>query len=320
MPLIAALFLSIVAAAVTVSACGCCETRGGMLSSCAACPATTTQLHLGNCGLTGILPGAFASLQLDRVASVDLSNNALSTLSVGAFEGLFGLTLLDLSSNLLTAVDTGALSGEVLPLLASLDLGFNELNSVPILLAPNLTSLGLYWNPISYFSDDSFKGVARLQYLDANNCGLTNVSLAAFAPLTALTTLNIGHNSLTELPEGGWRGPSNLTTLALQVNSLAALPPHFFDAFPLLESLPVYGNQLTSLEPGTFAALSNLAGLYLNDNNISSLHVGCFAGLTGSRFQYLSLTNNVLSPTACNANFAAVATIPSACFQRTILV
>ena len=86
-------------------------------------------------------------------------------------------------------------------------------------------------------------------------------------------------------------------------------------AFPLVESLPLYENQLMSLATGTFTRLSNLAGLYLNDNNISVLHQGCFDGLQG-RFQYLAFSNNQLTPQACNANFAAIARIPSACFSN----
>jgi Leucine-rich repeat (LRR) protein len=300
----------------TASSCGCCATRDGALSSCSDCPASITALRLGYCGLTAVLPGAFAS-NCSLVSSLDLSNNALRELPAGAFEGLPALAFLDLSFNFINVVAPGALSDDFLPALATLDLGFNELPAaaLPALQLSKLTSLGVYWNPLANFSDASFLGVPALQALDANNCGLSFVSPAAFAPLAALATLNVGHNALAELPPRGWRGPSKLTTLALQANALAALPPRFLDAFPLLEALPLYANQLAALEAGTFAALPNLAGLYLNDNNISVLHEGCFAGLSGGRFQYLALANNLLAPAACNANFAAVAAIPSACFS-----
>jgi Leucine-rich repeat (LRR) protein len=298
------------------ASCGCCQTINGVLTTCAGCPPSTTGLHLGFCGLTSLQPGAFISPVLARVTAVDLSNNALRHLPAGAFSGLSNLDLLDLSSNYISDIAPSALSSDDLPLLATLDLGYNALEEVPTALSlPNLTSLSLYWNPISNFSDASFLGVPRIQTLVADNCGLSSVSAGAFAPLGALTTLNLGNNALTKLPESGWHGPSKLTTLALQVNSIAALPPHFFDAFPLLESLPLYENQLTSLATGTFTRLSNLAGLYLNDNNISVLHQGCFDGLQG-RFQYLALSNNQLTPQGCNANFAAIARIPGACFSN----
>jgi hypothetical protein len=87
-----------------------------------------------------------------------------------------------------------------------------------------LTSIILYWKPVSNFSDASFLGVPRIQTLVADNCGLSSLSAGAFSPLSALTTLNLGNNALTKLTESGWRGPSKLTTLTLQVNSIAALP------------------------------------------------------------------------------------------------
>jgi len=314
--LIFPLLLLFVSVHATASSCGCCETSNGVLTTCADCPASTTGLHLGFCGLTSLQPGAFSSPALARVTAVDLSNNALHLLPAGVFRGLISLDLLDLSSNYISDVAAGALSSDNTPLLQTLDLGYNALVEVPHTLnLPNLTSLSLYWNPISNFTDTSFLGVPRIHTLAADNCGLTSVSSGAFAPLSSLTTLNLGNNALTKLPESGWRGPSKLTTLALQLNSIPALPPHFFDAFPLLESLPLYQNQLTELAAGTFAQLSNLAGLYLNDNSISVLHEGCFAGLQG-RFQYLALSNNKLEPQACNANFAAIASIPIACFSN----
>jgi len=300
----------------TTSSCGCCATTNGVLTTCSACPASTTALHLGFCGLTSLAPAAFSSPALAHVTAVDLSNNALRHLQAGAFDGLISLDLLNLSSNYISDVAPGALSSDHLPLLRTLDLGYNALVQLPHTISlPNLTSLSIYWNPIANFSDTCFLGVPLIQALVANNCGLTSVSARAFAPLSALTTLNLGNNALTKLPESGWYGPSKLTTLALQVNSIAALPPHFFDAFPLLESLPLYSNQLIELAAGTFARLSNLAGLYLNDNNISVLQEGCFAGLQG-RFQYLALTNNKLEPQACNSKFGAVASIPTACFSN----
>ena len=311
------LCLTIMSAA--AASCDCCQTSNGVLTTCAGCPPSTTGLHLGFCGLTSLQPGAFISPVLAHVTSVDLSNNALRHLPAGVFSGLLSLDLLDLSSNYISDIAPGALSSGDLPLLTTLDLGYNALSEVPLALSlPNLTSLSLYWNPISNFSDASFLGVPRIHTLVADNCGVSSVSAGAFAPLSALTTLNLGNNALTKLPESGWSGPSKLTTLALQVNSIAALPPHFFDAFPLLESLPLYENQLTSLAADTFTRLSNLAGLYLNDNEISVLHQGCFDGLQG-RFQYLALSNNRLTPQACNANFAAIAHIPSACFSNSTL-
>ena len=311
-------FLSLLALYIDfASSCDCCTVdNDNVLTACGSCPANTTALRLGSCGLTAILPGAFSSPLLSRVAFLDLSNNALRELPAGAFAGLPALVSLDLSSNFIASVSPGALSGDSLPALATLDLGFNALPAVPPSLnLPNLTSLSLYWNPVASFSNASFLGVPRLQYLDANNCGLSTVSVDAFAPLPALTTLNLGHNALTELPDSGWRGPSQLTTLALPDNALGALPPRFVAAFPLLETLPLSANRLAALAAGTFSALTSLAGLYLDDNNITALQRGCFDGLSGQRFQYLALAHNKLAPAACNANFAAVASIPSACFS-----
>ena len=136
------LLLLLASLATVASLCGCCDTSGTTLSTCSGCPSATTALHLGNCGLSSIQPGAFTSPSLSRVTAVDLSNNALRGLSAAAFSGLINLDLLNLSFNYISDVAAGALSSEYLPVLASLDLGYNMLREVPRTLnLPNLTSL-----------------------------------------------------------------------------------------------------------------------------------------------------------------------------------
>ena len=121
------LLLLFVSVHATASSCGCCETSNGVLTTCADCPASTTGLHLGFCGLTSLAPAAFSSPALARVTAVDLSNNALRLLPAGAFDGLISLDLLNLSSNYISDVAPGALSSDHLPLLRTLDLGYNAL-------------------------------------------------------------------------------------------------------------------------------------------------------------------------------------------------
>ena len=73
---------------------------------------------------------------------------------------------LSLEANLLTNIPSQALTAQRLPLI-NLNLGLNNITQVPVgaLDFPNLESLSLEFNGISFIQPEAFQGIPKLLYL-----------------------------------------------------------------------------------------------------------------------------------------------------------
>jgi len=104
-------------------------------------------------------------------------------------------------------------------------------------------------------------------YLDANE--LTTLSDLPFGRMTSLEFLNLGWNSLTELPTS-MNALNNLKELYLWANYGLSIRNVNFGNFPLLERLELGQINLEELPP-TFNSLHKLKKLSLQENKISSI-------------------------------------------------
>ena len=129
--------------------------------------------------------------------------------------------------------------------------------------------------------------------LDFYDSGITALAAGDFDGLTALTSLNLSHNSLSTLPAGVFDELTALTTLRLGVNSLSPLPAGVFDELTALTLLDLDGNSLLLLPAGVFDELTALTHLSLEDNSLSALSVDIFDELTA--LETLDLDHNSLS-------------------------
>ena len=123
-----------------------------------------------------------------------------------------------------------------------------------------------------------------------------NISALAagdFDGLTALTTLRLDGNALTELPDDVFDGLTSLNQLRLDGNALTELPADVFDGLTALDQLRLYDNALTELPADVFDGLTSLGSLYLRENSLATLPDGVFDELTALTF--LSLGDNSLT-------------------------
>lgn len=82
-------------------------------------------------------------------------------------------------------------------------------------------------------------------------------------------TSPISHQSLSGLP--------NLTSVDLGYNSITFLPEGFFDQNPKLEKVVLAYNPINSLAPSTFRRLGSLSHLDLTYLNLKSVHSDLFS-------------------------------------------
>ena len=215
---------------------------------------------------------------LAAITSLSIYEENVTSLNSGDFDGLTGLTYLDLSYNPLSLLPSDIFDD--LTALTVLDLPNNQLSSIPSL--SGLTSLtDLYLNDNSFSSAPSLSGLSALEYLDLSNNSLTSISVSG---LSSLTDLYLNDNSLTSF---SFSGLSSLEDLDLSSNQLSSAPS--VTGLSSLERLDLSSNQLSSAP--SLSGLSALENLDLSSNQLRSA-----PSLTGlSALERLDLSSNQLS-------------------------
>ena len=150
---------------------------------------------------------------------LDLSDESITALAAGNFDGLTALTSLNLGDNTLTTLPAGV---------------FDELTA--------LTELYLYNNELTALTAGVFDGLTALTHLGLYNNSLATLPAGVFDGLTALTSLNLGSNTLTTLPAGVFDELTALTNLRLHNNALTALPAGVFEGLNVLTTLYLASN------------------------------------------------------------------------------
>ena len=168
--------------------------------------AAITSLDLSNDGITALAAGDFDGLT--ALTNLNLRNNSLSTLPAGVFDGLTALTNLYLDRNSLSTLPAGV---------------FDELTA--------LTTLRLYNNSLATLPAGVFDELTALTNLRLDNNSLSTLPAGVFDELTALTNLRLHNNSLSTLPAGVFEELTALTTLRLNDNLGAPFSPTA-DALP----------------------------------------------------------------------------------------
>ena len=231
---------------------------------------------LGRIG-SGTACGDVTNTQLAAInGSLDLTDQGLTSLKMGDFDGLPNLQRLDLQTNSLTALPEGVFLG-----------------------LTNLFNLSVRNNSLTALPEDVFLGLTNLQNLSVNANSLTALPEDVFLGLTNLQILDLSYNSLTALPEDVFLGLTNLHLLFLGDNSLTALPEDVFRDLDKLRLLELDGSSLTVLPEGVFRSLTNLQILDLDDNALTALPKDVFLGL--SNLERLSLAGNALTALPENA-------------------
>ncbi|EFB19522.1 hypothetical protein PANDA_017549, partial [Ailuropoda melanoleuca] len=162
------------------------------------------------------------------------------------------------------------------------------LTQIPLLTAPEITSLELVGNSITDIPDGAFNGLPNLERLDLSNNNITSpgTSPKAFKLLKKLMLLNMDGNNLAEIPS---ELPSALEELKINENSLQAINEESLSDLNQLVTLELEGNNLseTNVNPLAFKSLKSLAYLRLGRNKFRIIPQGLPASI-----EELYLENN----------------------------
>ena len=164
--------------------------------------------------------------QLTRIRFLDLAGGGtggkITSLKSGDFEGLSGMSELNLEDNSLSELPEGVFDG-----LSSLELlttQGNDLSSLPDGVFDDLTNLhtlALYDNDLAALPDGVFDGLSKLRTLAISDNKLTALAGDVFTGLGGLTRLVASNNKLTSLPDGVFSGMSKLQSVSFSGNPSA---------------------------------------------------------------------------------------------------
>ncbi|XP_048843826.1 slit homolog 1b isoform X2 [Brienomyrus brachyistius] len=282
-------------------------------------PTSTTELRLNNNEISVLeATGVFKSLS--QLKKINLSNNKISEIEDGAFEGTGSVVELHLTANQMDSVRGGM---------------FRGLDGLRMLMLRN--------NRISCIHNDSFTGLHNVRLLSLYDNQLTTISPGAFDTLQSLSTLNLLANAFNCDCRLAWLGDW-LRSRKIVTGNPRCQRPAFLKEIPLqdvalpdfrceegqeeagcvprpqcpsectcldtvvrcsnkhLQSLPrgvprnitelyLDGNQLTMM-PKELSAFKHLQLVDLSNNRISSLSNSSFANM--SQLTTLILSYNAL--------------------------
>ena len=235
---------------------------------------------------------------LSKITSLVYSGHyqkSLSELKTGDFDGLTGLTSLQMSDHSLSSLPSGIF--DELTSLTTLTLrGFwsnTPLSSLPSGIFDNCTSLTilrLSENSLSSLPSGIFDNLTNLTYLNLSYNSLSSLPSGIFDNLTELTEFEMFNNQVSSLPSGIFDNCTSLTILRLGGNGLSSLQADVFDNLTSLSILTLGSNSLSSLPASIFDNLTSLTKLWLHANGIKSFPDGIFDNLTALTF--LNVYNN----------------------------
>ncbi len=169
--------------------------------------------------IVALVPGVdsandVTAAHLTLITSLNLSDQSITALKAGDFDGLSALRSLSLAKNTLSTLPTDIFSG--LAALVQLDLGSNQLSILP---------------------DEVFSGLSAMSRLNLSYNSLDSLPANTFSGLASLTGLDLGNNQLSSLPAEIFSGLSSLNWLSLSSNQLSSLPDGLFFGLSALKSL-----------------------------------------------------------------------------------
>ncbi|OWF47667.1 slit homolog 2 protein-like [Mizuhopecten yessoensis] len=149
---------------------------------------------------------SISTASLQSITFLDLSQNKISRIEEGAFEGLNNLEVLNLTRNQLTVnLSLNVFRGS--SKLLDLDLSHNNLTSVDFMFSNNtldmVKTLRLDHNPIDTVSDMTNKAFNKsspaLETLVISFCRIRNISKYAFKGFRKLSTIDMSNNLVQEI-------------------------------------------------------------------------------------------------------------------------
>ncbi|XP_071945582.1 uncharacterized protein [Antedon mediterranea] len=182
-----------------------------------------------------------------KLTSLKLSNNQISSIALGSFEGMAHLEELFLARNQLISLQDGIFSG-----------------------LTSLKKLFLSSNNIKSIEDTVFNNLEELQTLDLSGNKLSTLSSNVFSELVKLRELYLSSNCLIQVPAFLDTMPI-LTELDLSKNMISLFPRNTLSKLTKLKILELSSNNISFIERNALYNMSFLEELYLDNNTITSL-------------------------------------------------
>jgi hypothetical protein len=177
-------------------------------------------LALDSCELQTIEVGAFNGLT--KLTSLSMKVNQIKEITRHTFEKLSSLEYLYLQSNKIEHLEIDAFSGLVN--LQRIYLDFNKLLKLHpnlFVVLPKLERLNLLGNrDLQIPTDSHFISSHSLKILVMSLCNVPSVSVETFANVSALETLDLGHNNLRSIDINILKALPKLSELYLDLNPL----------------------------------------------------------------------------------------------------
>lgn len=281
------------------------------------------EIQLQNNKISSIPSHTFTGECIPNIQSIRLENNKINVTEAGAFYNLSALVNVTLINNKLSQLHPNSFDGTTLKFL---HLGSNKLKNIPNLrnldvlemlimegneiqngtfphffrTMLNMTTIGLSNNKISNLDKDVFSNLkySKIRKLELARNNITKISNESFLPLSALQSLKLGWNPLTddELYKAlsGLLG-APLTSLSIPGLQFNGLMPS--SSFPLLKNanlstLDMSFNEINNIPPYGFKTLTQLRSLEISNCGIRFIHENAFDGL--KNLNNLLLTNNYI--------------------------
>lgn len=135
-------------------------------------------------------------------------------------------------------------------------------------------------------------GITEFDLLDITRLDLAlkniiGLDVEDFRGLSNVTYLDLGANSLVDLPDGVFGDLVQLSELRLDRNALTALGDRTLDGLRNIRNLNVRVNDISDISSGAFSRLPELETVNLSHNALSSLPRDVFSGLTKLRYLYI---------------------------------
>ena len=246
--------------------------------------------------------------KLPSLTGIDISNNALSTISLNdhcdlerplenqgdkcSFPLGQQIETLAMANNDFFTIPIHFL--ELFPHLRNLDVSGNLLQDISaesLRPVPLLRKLHIDNNRVLHLPAHLFSPVPGLEILTLNKAAISHIHESAFAGLTALQTLELGDNPIKNLTNP--KMFSQLTALQmlnLDRSDISVIDEHIFTHNTELRELLLDHNELRRLPRNVFRGLTRLSRLRFSHNRITSLPTDIFSSLTN--LTYISLVHN----------------------------
>ncbi|XP_050087078.1 leucine-rich repeat-containing G-protein coupled receptor 5-like [Anopheles aquasalis] len=232
--------------------------------------------------------------EMEDLSKLDMSNNRIASIPVGMFAQLVGLTSLDLSHNSIGKIAAGALAidgqginfdlsynnisiieNNAFMHASTINLRNNKLLGVGPYAFDNQTNLGtlILSGNVQLKNFDFLHNLPNLHTLEMSgmNFSFDGIPRNMFDDLAALTTLDLSHNRIRELPIGIFVELESLNFVNLRHNLITHVEFGAFSMrkYDLIDEIDLSYNEIEEMNFLVFVPLKYLKTLLLHGNKIT---------------------------------------------------